>query len=132
MTWKSEKVLKNIFMKKDYKKVAYKIRISSSFLNSSGVFHMLLQRVWQISYNQIFHVQKIGICIYFHILLNLCCVCFIPKEREHCCLITIWLRIMDFYQMYNLFSATNIPGTAVSFDPVEASIDWWQGRGKWC
>jgi hypothetical protein len=37
-----------------------------SFLNSSGIFRMLLQRVWQTAYNTIFSIPKIFVRISFH------------------------------------------------------------------
>jgi hypothetical protein len=36
------------------------------FFNSSGIFRMLLQRVWQTAYNRIFRVQQTIVRIYFH------------------------------------------------------------------
>jgi hypothetical protein len=37
-----------------------------AFVNSSGIFCMLLQRLWQTAYNQIFRFRQIAVRIYFH------------------------------------------------------------------
>jgi hypothetical protein len=38
-----------------------------SFLNSSGIFHMLWQNVWQTAYNWIFYVWQVTLWIYFDV-----------------------------------------------------------------
>jgi hypothetical protein len=55
------------------------------FLSRSGVYRMLLQRVWQTTYNRIFRVRIIIVRIYCH-AYNL-----ISRWRTVCCISLILL-----------------------------------------